>query len=85
MRDKINFSLTDLLICYAWNKNMSEDHFARYLRDVCKIIRDNSHSPAIVDICKRFIKLVKMGKKKEAVNCLAKGYIEEYIRSTSIL
>ena len=83
MKDKINFTLTDLLICYAWNRNLTPDNLARYLRDVCKIIRDNTHSPATVSLCKRFIKLIKMGKKSEAVECLRKGYIEEYIRVTS--
>ena len=83
MKDKTNFTLTDLLICYAWNQGISQDFFARYLRDVCRIIRDNSQCLATIDICRRFIKLVKLGMKSEAINCLTLGYLEEYTRSTS--
>ena len=81
MRDKINFTLNDLLICYAWNQNLRPDYFARYLRDVCRIFRDNTHSPATASLCRRFIKLIKMGKGSEAVECLRKGYLEDYVRS----
>jgi hypothetical protein len=81
MKEKINFTLNDLLICYAWNRGLKPDYFARYLRDVCRVIRDNTHSPATSSLCRRFIKLVKMGKSEAAINCLRRGYVEEYIRS----
>lgn len=76
---KYNFTLTDLLICYAWNKSISEKHLTKYLRDVCKIIRDNSKCQETVTICRKFIKLISLRKGAEAINCLKVGYEAFYI------
>ena len=83
MKGKIKFTLTDLLICYAWNRAISEQHLLKYLKDVCKIIRDNSECESTVTICRRFIKLISLRKGPEALAALKVGYEEFYLREGS--
>ena len=77
--DKVKFTLTDLLICYAYNQRISERHLSKYLRDVCKIVRDNSRCKTTVTICRRFITLRGVRKDTEAIEILNRGADDVYI------
>ena len=74
-------TLTDLLICYAtYRTDPNSTRLARYLREVCKIIRDCTKCASSKLVCRRMIKLVSMGQYENAIHCLHAGYEEFYIR-----
>ena len=79
-------TLTDLLICYSVYRNDPDSkRLARYLREVCKIIRDCTKCQSSKLVCRRTIKLVSLGQYEDAIHCLHVGYEEFYIREGSNL
>lgn len=74
-------TLTDLLICYAtYRTDPDSKRLARYLREVCKVIRDCTTCQSSKLVCRRTIKLVALGQYDDAVHCIHVGFEEFYIR-----